>query len=209
MAADLYVDDGEGKQARVPRKRQAVLDAARRVFTEKGYNASMEEIAFEAEVSKQTIYNQFGSKEQLFLAMVDARVEEMLAPVVEAAADADPHGVLTEIGRAYHRKVIGPDNVKLLRAVIAAPSAANILRNLYSEGPSRFTRVFATWLAAQDATGRLRIPDPILAAEHFVSFTIGPLHMRRLFGVDTPLNDADIERRVSYCVESFLKAHAP
>ena len=208
MAADPFTDEGEGRQARGPRKRQAVLDAARRVFTEKGYNASVEEIAFEAEVSKQTIYNQFGSKEQLFLAMVDARVEEVLAPLAGADADSDPRDVLMQIGCAYHTKVIGPDNVKMLRAIIAAPGASNILRDLYSQGPSRFTRVFSAWLAALDAGGRLSIPDPVLAAEHFVSSTFGPLHLRRLFGVDAPLDEADVERRVGYCVESFLKAHA-
>lgn len=194
--------------ARGPRKRQAVIDAARRVFTEKGYNASMEEVAFEAEVSKQTIYNQFGSKEQLFYAMVEARVGEMIVPLTEASADSDPREVLSRIGRIYHTRIIAPDNIKMIRALIAAPNAAGVLREMYSHGPSRFTQTFTDWLAAMDARGRLKVPDPRLAAEHFTSFTFGPLYMRRLWGVETLLDHDDIERRVGYCVDAFLRAHA-
>ena len=198
----------EGRSPRGPRKRQAVLEAARRVFSEKGYNASMEEVAFEAEVSKQTIYNQFGSKEQLFHAMIDEKMSEMIAPLTGAAPDAEPRDVLTRIGWLYHTKIISPDNVRMTRALLAAPNAAPVLRDIYVQGPSKFARTFAGWLTAQDAAGRLSVPDPILAAEHFVSFTFGPVHMRRLFGVDAPLDPIDIEKRVSYCVEAFLRAHA-
>jgi TetR/AcrR family transcriptional repressor of mexJK operon len=206
MVTELIGEEGRGPRG--PRKRQAVLDAARRVFSEKGYNASMEEVAFEAEVSKQTIYNQFGSKEQLFHAMVDDRVSEMVAPLTEAAADADPRDVLTRIGRLYHTKVIGPDNVKMIRAMIAAPHAAGVMRDLYAHGPSRLARTFADWLTAQHAAGRLKIDDAVLTAEHFISFTFGHVYMKRLFGIETPLDEADIERRVTYCVDAFLKAHA-
>lgn len=195
--------------ARGPRKRQAVIEAARRVFTEKGYNASMEEVAFEAEVSKQTIYNQFGSKEQLFHAMIEDRVSEMISPIAEAAPDADPRDVLTRIGRLYHEKIIGPENIKMIRALLAAPNAAPVLRDIYSSGPGRFTRAFADWLMHQDEAGRLRVPEPLLAAEHFISFNFGHLYMKRLFGMDTPLDHDDITRRVSYCVEAFLRAHRP
>jgi AcrR family transcriptional regulator len=202
------MDEVTVRPQRGPRKRQVVIEAARRVFTEKGYNASMEEVAFEADVSKQTIYNQFGSKEQLFHAMIEARVSEMLAPLIDAAPDADPRDVLTTIGRIYHTKIIAPDSVRLVRTLLAAPNASSVLKDIYSHGPTRFGRVFAEWLAAQHKAGRLTVPDPVIAAEHFMSFTFGSLYMKRLYGIDTPLDMADIERRLKYCVDAFLKAHA-
>ena len=58
-------------------KTEAILDAAAEVFGERGTAASMEEIARRACVSKQTIYNHFGSKPELIRALVDRRVEEM------------------------------------------------------------------------------------------------------------------------------------
>ena len=195
-------------QARTSRKRSAVIEAARRVFTEKGYNASMEEVAFEAEVSKQTIYNQFGSKEQLFHAMIEDKMLEMIEPILSAGPDAPPREVLARIARLYHTKVIAPDNVKMMRALLHAPNAQAALREIYSHGPSRFIRTFADWLSAQDAAGRLKIPDAVLAAEHFASFTYGHLFMKRLYGVPAPMDLDDIERRVAYVVDAFLRAHA-
>ena len=47
-------------------KQRRIPDAALRVFAATGYSgASMEAIAAEAEVSKPTLYQSFGSKEQL------------------------------------------------------------------------------------------------------------------------------------------------
>jgi TetR/AcrR family transcriptional repressor of mexJK operon len=195
-------------QSRTSRKRSAVIDAARRVFTDKGYNASMEEVAFEAEVSKQTIYNQFGSKEQLFHAMIEDRISEMVEPIVTAGPDVDPREVLTQIARFYHTKIIAPDNTKMMRALIAAPNAQPVLAQIYAHGPSRFIRTFADWLAAQHAAGKLKVEDPLLAAEHFASFTYGHLFMKRLYGVTAPFDAEDVERRVAYVVSAFLRAHA-
>jgi AcrR family transcriptional regulator len=50
-------------------RRQAMLEAARAVFAEKGYaNATLEEIAQRAEFGKGTLYNYFpGGKDELFL----------------------------------------------------------------------------------------------------------------------------------------------
>ncbi len=48
-------------------KHQRLLEQAERLFLEKGFKAvTVEEIAVAAGISKMTIYNQFGSKENLF-----------------------------------------------------------------------------------------------------------------------------------------------
>ncbi len=57
--------------------RLAVLDAARRVFLARGYGgASLEAIAEEAGFSRGVVYSQFGSKADMFLALLDRRIEE-------------------------------------------------------------------------------------------------------------------------------------
>jgi AcrR family transcriptional regulator len=54
------------------RTRRALLDAARRVFAERGYGpASVEEIARTAGVSVGSVYVHFASKEALFTALVE------------------------------------------------------------------------------------------------------------------------------------------
>ena len=68
-------------------KGQAILDAAIEVLAERGLGASMEEIARRAGVSKQTIYNHYGSKAELIRALVDRRVADITAPLEMPGAD--------------------------------------------------------------------------------------------------------------------------
>jgi AcrR family transcriptional regulator len=60
--------------------RSAVLDAAHRTFTERGYlAATLDEIAERAGFSKGVVYSQFGSKADLFLSVLQRRVEDRAA----------------------------------------------------------------------------------------------------------------------------------
>src|SRR5258708_22459439 len=62
-----------------PAKRAAILEGARVVFMREGFaQGSMDAVAAEAGVGKQTIYRHFRSKE----ALVEALVEAMCAPEV-------------------------------------------------------------------------------------------------------------------------------
>ena len=72
------------------RKGEAILDAARDVFAEKGPAATMEEIARRAGVSKQTLYNRFGSKLEIGRALAARRSEAVTAPHVTHWAPRSP-----------------------------------------------------------------------------------------------------------------------
>jgi AcrR family transcriptional regulator len=68
------------------RNRGLVLDAARRVFLDRGYHgATLEQIADEAGFSKGVVYSQFASKADLFLALLEARIEQRAADNAELA----------------------------------------------------------------------------------------------------------------------------
>jgi AcrR family transcriptional regulator len=72
----------------VERNREAVLAAARRVFLDKGYaGATLEAIAQEAGFSKGVVYSQFGSKADLFLALLERRIDERGAEHQRIAAE--------------------------------------------------------------------------------------------------------------------------
>jgi AcrR family transcriptional regulator len=70
--------------------RRNVLNAAHRVFGRSGYHgATLQEIAVAAGVSKGAVYYNFASKEELFLALLDARMEERLQEIRAAYATPD------------------------------------------------------------------------------------------------------------------------
>ncbi len=75
----------ENVQARLKAREQAILEAATRVFTEKGYHgATMRAIARAASVATGTLYLYFPSKEAVFVALVDELREVVLNAILEA-----------------------------------------------------------------------------------------------------------------------------
>jgi AcrR family transcriptional regulator len=69
--------------------REGLVDAAERLFSKQGFHAtSLDAVAAEAGFTKGAVYSNFGSKEDLFFAVyerrVDGRVEQMEAALNEA-----------------------------------------------------------------------------------------------------------------------------
>jgi AcrR family transcriptional regulator len=88
-----------------------MLQVAGSVFAARGFHeASMDEIAEAADISKPMLYNYFGSKEGLYFAYVDHSYREIVAAIDHAVAEADaagegPERQLRTGVRAYYRYV--------------------------------------------------------------------------------------------------------
>src|SRR5690349_5007234 len=68
------------RSQQVERNRDRVLGAARKVFSESGYaKASLDAIAERAGFSKGVVYSQFDSKADLFLTLLERRIEDRAA----------------------------------------------------------------------------------------------------------------------------------
>jgi AcrR family transcriptional regulator len=86
------VPDVPPRGVRMPRgKRRAhLLHAAREVFVAQGYHAAaMDEIAVRAGVSKPVLYQHFPGKLELYLALIDAAMDELLSRLHRALASTD------------------------------------------------------------------------------------------------------------------------
>ncbi len=72
-------------------RRQEIIDAARTVFAQRGFNdAKLEEVAERAEFGKGTLYNYFSSKEALFASVIEDSFETMRQIAVDAFASELP-----------------------------------------------------------------------------------------------------------------------
>jgi len=86
----------------VGKNRDAVLDAARRVFLARGYGgATLEAIAEEAGFSKGVVYSQFASKADLFLALLEERIAERAAENERIAGKAAGAAALRALLRNF------------------------------------------------------------------------------------------------------------
>ena len=73
-----------------PARRLQLLGAARDVFVAQGYHAAaMDEIAERAGVSKPVLYQHFPGKLELYLALLDESVDELLTAVSDALSSTN------------------------------------------------------------------------------------------------------------------------
>lgn len=85
-------------------RKEDIIDAAERVFFSKGFNASMDEVAKEAEYSKRTIYIYFESKEQLYQAIINRAfrvLNDISKNKLESTDQATGYQKLRLFGEAY------------------------------------------------------------------------------------------------------------
>jgi AcrR family transcriptional regulator len=72
-------------------RREVILAAARSAFADSGYHeTSLDAVAARAGVSKALLYEHFGSKRELFVAMLEMHVHELIERITGAAAAAQP-----------------------------------------------------------------------------------------------------------------------
>jgi AcrR family transcriptional regulator len=167
-----------------------MLEAAQRHFNEHGLErASVDAIAADAGVSKTTVYNNFGSKERLFQAVVRDRTATVVAGVSSAGAlDPDqPEKALLAIGARFLALARGDDALGALRAVYGVAGAQpEVCRAFYKEGPERVNAELAAYLRRADAAGTLKVRNPLQAADLFLSIFLGSGHFRGLLKLEVP-----------------------
>jgi len=203
-----------------PRRGQAakhacVLDAAAAVFCRDGFaGASIDLIAAEAGVSRQTIYNHHGDKEALFVAVVREMTERCNAGLFTTLATFPDHPKDLE---AELTAFAG----RLVRNCVCNREGAALRKLIQSEG-ERYPALFAAWrehgpgavwaaVAARFAklahAGHLRIEDPDLAARQFLALVNADFHISHMLGVKP--TEAEIDIGVAGAVRTFLRAFGP
>ncbi|MBC6450285.1 TetR/AcrR family transcriptional regulator [Actinokineospora xionganensis] len=90
-------------------RRQQLLDVARALFAEKGFDGtSIEEIAHRANVSKPVVYEHFGGKEGIYAVVVDREMHSLMDGMTEALSeDAHPRLLLERAAGALLNYIEG------------------------------------------------------------------------------------------------------
>lgn len=190
-------------------KETAILEAATRVFLRHGYGAtSMEKVAREARVAKQTLYNHFGSKGALFEAIIHHRARNFLAGLPFADVKApDVESALLTLGRQFLAIILSSTSLRLYRLMIAeAPRHPELGRMVYRVGPRQVVERLADYFRERTAHGELSVAEPELAAEQFIGMLIGHLQLRALLEVEPSPESKEVDKAVRHAVTWFLEA---
>ncbi len=206
MAANEEAVIGGGREA----KREAILEAARKVFLEVGFGAaSMDSIANEAKVSKQTVYNHFGSKEELFAAMIRSWVERKLTVFSEAARAGKPEETLRTIAHQYLDRGMAEQRVSMYRILMGEAARFPELGDIfYKAGPAVVRKFLADYLAEQDARGVMQVENPKLASDQFYGMLNG-CQFKAQLGLERLPEQSAIDAYIDHAVKLFMRGLAP
>ncbi|MFI7679320.1 TetR/AcrR family transcriptional regulator [Actinophytocola sp. NPDC049390] len=196
------------------RKHQAILDAARSVFLRKGYGgASMDEVAAQAAVSKQTVYKHFADKRRLFEAIItnDISATESLTHdmVASLSATDDLEHDLRQFARGHIDEVTQPHLIQLRRIIIAeADRFPDLAKSWFANGPERAHATLAAQFQELERRGLLTVPDPVLAAQHFNWLVLSIPLNKAMFHPDHKTPRRELNHYADEAVRIFLAAYA-
>jgi TetR/AcrR family transcriptional regulator, regulator of autoinduction and epiphytic fitness len=186
----------ETKKARKKRdtslKRNAILEGAIKVFTQKGFDASsMDQIAEVAGVSKRTIYNHFPSKEILFQGIV--------ADFLKQRDEIKPIGYVSALPLEDQLKEFANAELFLIndpvRRGLSKLFTSVFLMNIDfgKKTRSQFEphRAFIAWLNSAKEDQKLNFQSPELAARVFYGMVEGCLTYPALFSNGESLKNMD------------------
>jgi TetR/AcrR family transcriptional regulator len=105
---------------------QGILSAAKKVFFSKGYQkTTMDEIAFEAEISKPTIYQYFKTKDELYSALMLPFLEEFGSSFERIEKKLDARGYTK--GRTFVRDIFRA----FMKSYEAAPDSLRVANTFF------------------------------------------------------------------------------
>jgi TetR/AcrR family transcriptional repressor of mexJK operon len=191
------------------RKHEAILDAAVEVLAERGVHAPIEEVARRAGVSKQTIYNHYGSKTELVRTLVDRRRSRITTPLDKAVPGDRVEDTLASYAQAILELIVSPNSIQLLRmGVTSASEMPDLARTIYNAGSRASRQRLAEFLSSAPKS-EILVEDPLQAAEVFIGIVSGGVQIRLLLGLETEIPEDDIPARARECAHRFIRAYAP
>jgi AcrR family transcriptional regulator len=223
-AASEQAEIGRGtvRYGRPPRElagqvEERILDAAGRIFLERGFQgASVDEIAEAASAGKPTIYARFPNKQALFSAVIERLVRRNTSLDAFACAGGSVEARLDALAALILTRVLTLETIGLIRVAVAEarrfPDLATSVNCMGRERPKEeVARIFGE-LAASSEIGASPAFSPEKlrdTARRFLDLVVLPMLMRALFGEDLAALRAEIEPHAARSVTFFLAACGP
>jgi AcrR family transcriptional regulator len=179
-------------RADAQRNRERILAVAKQVFTQRGAEASMDEIAKRARIGPGTLYRHFPSRDDLLAAVYISEVEKLAEAQRRFSAELPPiealrAWLLVFIDYVAAKKIIAP----ALNAIAGGPS------RVYQQ-TSRLMEEAAKALASRSVASRDLRPD------------VDPMDMlRAIYGVSSAGSTGDWPAKARRFVDILIQGSRP
>ena len=186
---------------------ELILDAATELFLTHGFGAtSIEAVAQRVRISKRTFYHRFPDKPALFAAVVH-RIIKRLRPAagIPLIEGADLRMVLERLATFILRAAVSPQAMALHRLIVAESARFPELTEVLARegGTEEAITLIIGILEREMKAGRLKLDDPVFAAQQFLQMVI-VLPQRRGMGLDAPMSEQELTGWPRRVVDLFL-----
>jgi AcrR family transcriptional regulator len=186
-------------------RRQDLMDAAVRVFKDKGIaRTTVSDITTAADVAKGTFYLYFDSKEQLLGSIKEQFVDEILAHPTgqfERVGREDWWGLVDSVVESWTDFML--EREEMIQVIMQEPMTPESYQ-VFAECEARVDAMFASGIAAGIEAGAFKTGDPELVSKLFHYALDGTMTHAILYG-----ETIDRERFVAAAKELVRKTLAP
>lgn len=198
------------KRSKNEAKRQQILDAAINLFTEQGYAAtSMDLIAKNADVSKQTVYSHFGSKDELFSASIEYKCESLHILDLSLHNLSDPQAILFKLAKNFTEFITSKEACAVHKiCVFESTTYPQVSEMFYKAGPLRVTNEVTLLMEKLHEQKALNIENPKYAALQFLNMMKGELWMQTEFNIKERISQEEVEKFLRDSVDFFVRGYA-
>lgn len=186
-----------------------ILDAAQKLFYNLGFDeTSLAMIINEAGGSRRSIYNEFGNKHGLLMAVIQRQVKTQSEILTSINRDLEAKEALNQVCFKFVVGMLSPELMSLFRLVVQqVVKFPELGEMIYKNGP--MTGIlplvdYLTWLTDQKL---LKIENCHFSAQMLMEMAKGPLHTRSLLLPDKQASEEEISYQVTKAVDIFLHAH--
>lgn len=169
-------------------RRRVIIEAALTLFSQKGFRGTTtKEIAQAAGCSEATLFKHFATKEELYSAILETRVQidETLAQAMDMAARKDDAGVFRAVGMRGLTQV--ERDPSLMRLLLFSALEGHALAHLFFESKVRRLHEFlSSYIETRIADGVFRPVNPLVAARGFIGMIVHYLLLHEIYGVKRP-----------------------
>jgi TetR/AcrR family transcriptional regulator of autoinduction and epiphytic fitness len=190
------------------KKRATILDGAIDVFISMGYElASMDKIAETGEVSKRTVYNHFGSKENLFQAIVDDFLAQRQSlKTITYNSEKSLEEQLLAFANAEIFLIDSPKRLGLSRFLtMVFLKDINYARDTVAKYPPPYDMLL-DWLKEAEKDSKIKTDNMLLTARVFYAMVEGAITYPALFS--NGINKSEVKPMLDEIIATFLARYS-
>ncbi len=198
------------RDAQLESRCQRFVEAAESLFLARGFaGTSVNEIVRVAGGSLTTLYTAFGTKDALFVAVMNRRAATLFADIVNAETPAtDTTTELLGLATRMQDHMLSENALAIYRlAIHEGPKFPSVRNAVLLNGLNEFLQRLEEYFAALKTTQKLEIDDAALAAEHFLTLVQGQLRTRAACGDADNVTKQQRDNHLKKAVDAFLRIY--